>query len=198
MDLTVRYELLLAQLLPRGPAWDNENNALLKGLAPSLSVVHKRSDDLMREIDPRRTSELIDRYEAITGLPDSCAPPGVQTLTQRQQRLDAKISVIGGINVAFYLAQLEALGYPDATITTFNNANFRCNSPCTAALYSDVWRYYWQVFIPTVIRITSMTCTSSCTSALRFWGDTVAECVIEKLTPSHTVVIFRYPNAPAE
>ncbi|EFX9991264.1 phage tail protein, partial [Shigella flexneri] len=28
----------------------------------------------------------------------------------------------------------------------------------------------------------------------RTWGDTVAECVINKLCPSHTVVLFSYPD----
>ncbi|KJT31822.1 phage pro-head protease [Salmonella enterica subsp. enterica serovar Heidelberg str. 622737-11] len=38
------------------------------------------------------------------------------------------------------------------------------------------------------------TCTSTCDSAIRTWGDTVAECVIDKLCPSHTVVVFAYPE----
>ncbi|SQW38806.1 Uncharacterized protein conserved in bacteria (DUF2313) [Escherichia coli] len=31
-------------------------------------------------------------------------------------------------------------------------------------------------------------------SALRIWGDTVVECVLNKLCPSHTYVIFKYPE----
>ncbi len=27
-----------------------------------------------------------------------------------------------------------------------------------------------------------------------FWGDTVVECVLNKLCPSHTYVIFKYPE----
>ncbi len=33
-----------------------------------------------------------------------------------------------------------------------------------------------------------------CDSALRIWGDTVVECVLNKLCPSHTYVIFKYPE----
>lgn len=51
------------------------DNPLLNGLAPSLAAVHQRGDDLMREIDPAQTVELIGRYETLCGLPDSCAPP---------------------------------------------------------------------------------------------------------------------------
>ncbi|MCZ0823720.1 YmfQ family protein [Dickeya solani] len=191
MGLTDQYEHLLATLLPRGPAWDNDDPLLL-GLAPSLAVAHQRADDLMRETDPRTATELIDRYESITGLPDSCAPAGIQTLAQRRQRLDAKINLAGGINEAFYLAQLSALGYPDATITRYQKSQFTCNSRCTDSLYSNEWRYYWLVNIPVSAQVIPMTCIDTCISPLNHWGDTVAECVLTKLAPSHTYVIFRY------
>ncbi|MGG6621249.1 UNVERIFIED_CONTAM: DUF2313 domain-containing protein, partial [Salmonella enterica subsp. enterica serovar Weltevreden] len=86
MALQDEYTQLLYHLLPEGPAWDGEN-PLIEGLAPSLNRIHQRADELMDEIDPATTTELIDRYEQLYGLPDSCAPEGVQTLQQRQQRL---------------------------------------------------------------------------------------------------------------
>lgn len=64
----------------------------------------------MRELDPRTTTELINRWERLCGLPDECIPAGTQTLRQRQQRLDAKVNLAGGINEDFYLAQLAATG----------------------------------------------------------------------------------------
>ncbi|EPE7833295.1 putative phage tail protein, partial [Yersinia enterocolitica] len=158
------------------------------------SRAHQHGDSLMLEVDPRTTTELIDRYEQITGLPDSCAPPGVQTLAQRQQRLDAKINVPGGINKGFYLVQLAALGYPDATITQFESDVFRCTATCIDSLYAEEWRYWWQVNMPNVTQITDMTCASVYTDSLRTWGDTTAECVINKLCPSHTYVTFLYPE----
>ncbi len=193
MGLTDHYEHLLATLLPRGPAWDDDNPLLL-GLAQSLASAHQRADDLMREIDPRTVTELINRYETITGLPDSCAPPGVQTLAQRRQRLDAKINLAGGINEAFYLAQLRALGYEDATISRYNKSVFRCTSTCLGGAFSDAWKFYWQVNFAQPTKIKNMTCAGNCTDSIRTWGDTVAECVMNKLAPSHTYVIFKYPS----
>lgn len=193
MDLTAQYCQMLGALLPRGPAWDADD-PLLTGMAPSLSALHERGDALMKEIDPRSVTELIDRYESISRLPDSCAPAGVQTLQQRRQRLDAKLNLPGGINEAFYLGQLEALGYTGVTITRYNKSQFTCQSSCTDSLYSDDWRYYWQVNMPASTQITPMTAISDCTDSLRAWGDTIAECVLEKLAPSHTYVIFRYPE----
>ncbi|EHR1670764.1 DUF2313 domain-containing protein [Salmonella enterica] len=188
MALQDEYTQLLYHLLPEGPAWDGEN-PLIEGLAPSLNRVHQRADELMAEIDPDRTTELIDRYEQLYGLPDSCAPEGVQTLQQRQQRLDAKANVSGGINERFYREQLDALGYTAATIEQFQNLD---STPDPE--WGKFWRYYWRVNIPADANISWQTCTSTCDSAIRTWGDTVAECVIDKLCPSHTVVVFAYPE----
>ncbi|EPC6177431.1 TPA: putative phage tail protein [Serratia marcescens] len=188
MSLEDDYTRLLYHLLPPGPAWEGDN-PLLNGLAPSLAAVHQRGDDLMREIDPAQTVELIGRYETLCGLPDSCAPPGVQTLRQRQQRLDAKINIPGGINERFYRQQLDALGYHTATIEQFQNLD---STPDPE--WGDKWRYYWRVNIPSDATVAWQTCTSACNSAIRTWGDTVVECVIDKLSPSHTVVVFAYPE----
>lgn len=187
------YRQLLENLLPRGPAW-SENDPLLAGIAPSLAAVEHRAHDLVRETDPRQTVELIDRWEACCGLPDSCSVPGTKTLAQRQQRLDAKINVAGGITEDFYLSVLAALGYPDATITTYEGNNFLCTSPCTNSLYSDEWNFVWQVNFTEETKVSEMTCLSLCTESLRTWGDTTAECVINKLCPSHTLVLFSYPQ----
>ncbi|OSK25413.1 bacteriophage V tail protein [Escherichia coli M056] len=182
------YLNLLYRLLPPGPAWEGDN-PVLAGLAPSLSRVHQRAGELMAEIDPANTTELINRYEKIYGLPDSCAPPGVQTLQQRRQRLNAKANLVGGINEQFYRDQLDALGYPSVTIDQFQNLD---SSP--EPEWGAYWRYYWRVNIPADAGITWQTCTSACDSAIRVWGDTVAECVINKLAPSHTVIVFAYPE----
>jgi len=187
--LNDQYTQLLYKLLPRGPAW-SDDDPLLNGLAPSLAAVHTRADDLMTEIDPSQTVELIDRYETLCGLPDSCAPDGVQTIQQRQRRLDAKINIAGGINESFYRAQLDALGYPTVTIEQFQNLD---ESPDPE--WGEYYRYYWRVNIPSDATYEWQTCSSECDSAIRTWGDTVAECVIDKLCPSHTVVVFAYPDA---
>ena len=194
MDVTNDdYTRLLSALLPPGPAWSASDPAIA-GAAPSLTRVHQRADALMRELDPRTTTELINRWERLCGLPDECIPAGTQTLRQRQQRLDAKVNLAGGINEDFYLAQLAALGRPDATITRYDKSTFTCSSACTDAVNAPEWRYYWQVNMPAATNTTWMTCGDPCDSALRIWGDTVVECVLNKLCPSHTYVIFKYPE----
>lgn len=191
-QLETDYFQMLENLLPRGPAWSGSDK-LMEGLAPAFAAVHQRANDLLQEGDPRQTVELLDRWEACCGLPDTCSVPGTETIAQRQQRLNAKVNSVGGITEGFYLQVLSDIGYPDATITTFTGEGFESISPCTNGIYSDDWNFYWQVNFTESAKVSRMTCKSRCNEALRTWGDTVAECVIDKLCPSHTIVLFSYP-----
>jgi len=178
-QLNADYFQQLEKLLPRGPAWSSHDK-LLAGLAPAFAAVHQRANDLIRESDPRQTVELIDRWEACCGLPDSCSIPGTETISQRQQRLNAKISATGGITEDFYLQVLSDLGYPGATITTYPGVEGK--------------EFDWQVNFTETTAVSVMTCKSRCNEPIRTWGDTIAECVITKLCPSHTIVLFSYPE----
>lgn len=187
------YTQMLQKLLPRGPAW-SDADPLLAGLAPAFAAVHQRANDLIQESDPLTTTELLDRWEACCGLPDSCSVPGTETTAQRQQRLNTKVNAQGGITAAFYIGILNDLGYPDATITTVTKHAFLSTSTCTASLADTGKNFYWQVNFSEATAVTEMTCLGSCTDSLRVWGGTMAECVIEKLCASHTIVLFSYPS----
>lgn len=192
-NLTIfdEYSYLLHKLLPRGPAW-SDADPLLLGIAEELARVHRRSDDLIKELNPGTTTELIDRYEKLTGLPDECVIDGAQTLTQRQQRLDAKINIVGGINKAFYEAQIRALGY-DGTLSIQQYQNVTQNPEQLG--FGELWNFYWEVTLYEDAMIDYFTTQSDCTEALRTWGNNIIECVIDKLKPSHTVVLYSYKGA---
>ncbi|BGI51964.1 MAG: YmfQ family protein [Candidatus Hamiltonella defensa (Ceratovacuna japonica)] len=187
-NLDEDYTRLLQSLLPPGPAWAGDT-PLLAGLAPSLARVHQRADDLMREINPAQSMELTDRYDTLCGLPDPCLDPRPQTREERQQILDAKVNTVGGMHEGFFLEQLRLLGYPTATLEQCQHLD---RSPDPA--WGDRWRYYWRVHIPAEAKIRTMTALSACDSPLRHWGERAVECVIERLCPSHTQVLFAYPK----
>jgi uncharacterized protein YmfQ (DUF2313 family) len=178
-ELTTDYFQMLEKLLPRGPAW-SDADPLLSALAPAFAAVHQRANDLIHETNPASTTELLDRWEGCLGLPDSCSLPGTETVQQRQARCSAKFGLTGAITEQFYLNVLDELGYPGATITTFDD---------------EERAFTWQVNMPTDTKITEMTCLGNCTDALRVWGDTIAECVLDKLCASHTILLFSYPGS---
>ncbi|EFH6222282.1 hypothetical protein GAI60_04395 [Escherichia coli] len=63
-----------------------------------------------------------------------------------------------------------------------------------SAISAGVALYCFACDMPAATNTTWMTCGDPCDSALRIWGDTVVECVLNKLCPSHTYVIFKYPE----
>lgn len=186
------YAVQLRQLLPYGPAWDGDH-PLLQGGAAQLARIDAQAEALStEETNPLSTTWLLPRYEKLCGLPDSCTLGGSQTIADRQGSLDAKMNAVGGINEAFYLRQLAALGYPDATITRYHNKIFTAGSRAGEALNSHEWRYVWEVNLPAVGKVRHFAPGSAAGDALRTWGDAEVQCVISKLAPSHTHVTFRY------
>lgn len=192
MGLTAAdYADQLQKLLPYGPAWDGEHPLLTAGAA-ELARTAERADALAQEeIDPRRTTVLLTRYEEICGLPDECEVPGTATITERQRRLDAKINSLGGINAEYYLQLLASLGYPDATISNYHGAVFCAGSRVGSPLYGPEWRHVWQVNLPRM-NVDYMRAGSVAGSSLCVWGDAVMQCILGKKAPSHTILNFVY------
>jgi len=68
------YRLLLQSLLPRGRAWSRDENSiltqLLNGFGEELARIDTRSEDLINEIFPRTSTELLTEHETDYGIPD--------------------------------------------------------------------------------------------------------------------------------
>lgn len=183
----------LTRLLPTGALWDLELGSnfeqALEPLAGELARVHVRMDDLLREADPRTTSELLSEWEKAAGLPDDCEEPG-QTIQERRNRLVEHLTAVGGQSPAFFIELAARLGFE---ITIAEYRPFTCTSKCNAALNTRAlgWHFTFRVNAPeTTIR--NMTCRSRCNEPIRDWGNDVLECVIRRRKPGHTHVIFSY------
>lgn len=101
-------------LLPSGPAWTRAPDAvlttLLDALAQEFARVDVRADELIAELDPRTTTELLEDWERAFGLPAPCMPAS-QTLADRRAALWAKMTAIGGQSRAYYFEQMRKLGF---------------------------------------------------------------------------------------
>ncbi|MFC3674651.1 YmfQ family protein [Ferrovibrio xuzhouensis] len=191
---TADYRSLLLSLLPLGPLWPRDLGsrlaAFLEGIAGEFARIHGRVMDLVEEGDPRTAYEMLARWERVCGLPDECTVPGGETIAERQLRVTQKWTSRGGQSRAYFIGIADQLGYPGAVITEFRP--FTCNSNCDDSLDPDPWRFVWRMDIAQATRIVDMTCESACDEAIRVWGDTTLECVIDKLKPAHTKVLFSY------
>lgn len=188
------YLAQLQALLPQGPAWPRDAEAeltkLLHAWADELARVDGRAADLVEEADPRTTAELLADWERVAGLPDACvaALAGTQTTAQRRAVLVGKLTTIGGQSAAYYIALAASLGYA-ITVTEFELHDVEDN--VEHPLYGTPWQFAWQVNAAED-NIGLLAVTDTVEDPLAWWGNELLECVIRRLKPAHTHVLFAY------
>jgi len=188
------YLRQLQALLPPGPAWPKDDDATLTqlfgALASELARVDGRAWRLLEEADPRTTAELFLDWERVAGLPDACAIAygGEQTVAQRRAALVGRLTTLGGQSPSYFIGLAAALGYA-ITITEFraHTVSDDVNHP----LYDIAWNFAWQVN-SALNTVTVLTVVSPVSDPLAFWGNTLLECVLKRLKPAHTEVLFNY------
>ena len=100
------YVQQLAQLLPAGPAFDQELTPdlaqLLASLAPELARIDGNGEALLLEMNPATATVLLPHWEGYLGLPDVCTVPGSQTLAERRQAVIDKLTATGAPQLSYY------------------------------------------------------------------------------------------------
>lgn len=172
------YGQQLSQLLPPGAAWTQDPEShlqrLLLALGESLARAHQRNDDLFRETDPQQAAELLDRWEAALGLPDTCSVQGSQTVVERVQLVVAKLISAGGQSRPYFTALAIALGYPAVTITEYQ-ARRHGRARMGDRYGGEDWEEAWQLNLPE-----------------QQPGDTRLECIVSRDKPAGSIVLFNY------
>lgn len=136
----------LQQLMPHGALWNRdagtELTELLRALSYSFLQVGRRALDLLREIDPNQTLELLPDWETAFEIPGSCGTLA-DTIAGRQADLVAKIRGNDDPAEALFLAVAVAIGYDDATIKTYDP--FVAGSPAGAPLCDPDWQFRFEM-----------------------------------------------------
>lgn len=181
-------------LLPRGPAWPRDDDAVLTQVAQAIADGtyghHQATLNLSEvEADPNYTNELLPDFELDYGLPDPCTPLN-PTLGQRRSALLAKMRAKGGQSAAYFIAVAEQLGY---TITIERFYPFRVNQGAIGdPLYGQGWIFAWRVHAPTTTVSNFQVNLSVVGEPLRAWGNAELECVLRRIAPGETIVQFAY------
>ncbi len=187
-----RYREQLQALLPPGRAWPREPAAvltqLLDALAQEFARVDTRALSLLDEADPRTTTELIEDWERMLGLPDYCTALA-GTIAGRRGAVTAKLTASGYQTPAYYTGAAAALGYQIGIeeFMPYESGHLVNGVEVTPAQ----WPYVWRVHAPDTT-VTEFTCNSPCTEPLRSWGNDQLECLIKRLKPAHTHTLFAY------
>jgi uncharacterized protein YmfQ (DUF2313 family) len=136
-------------LLPNGPAWSKGPKSVLykvlSALGDGFLVMHRRVGDLLREMAPISTVELLPDWERVLGLPDDCAP-GPVTVNERRGAVLQRLRAMGGQSRAYFVEAARALGF-DILIEEFRPFQIgtgRAGDPVDGL----PWRFAWRVFAP--------------------------------------------------
>lgn len=125
------YHQMLMDLLPRGRAWprDGEDADLMAGWAAEFARVEQRGWDLLDEVDPRTTKELMPDWEHFFEL------PGTASEDQRRKELIAEWLAGGSLSRDNLEDLLKVLGIK---ASVYYWRPFRCGvSACGDYLATD-------------------------------------------------------------
>lgn len=186
------YQQQALDLLPPGPAWNRELDGTipkaLHGFAEVLNRIHNRALDLIGEVDPRTTNELLGFYELVAGLPDPCIDFPI-TLSDRQNALTTKLTRLGQQDRQYFIDLAATIGF---SISIVEFAPLKTGFRAGDRVYGESWRWVWQVNAPEVTITFTFRAGSRAGSRLRDWGNGPLECLINRLKPAHTHVLFEY------
>lgn len=146
MTTPEKYLTALQGLLPPGPAWTREDDAeltaLLLAIAEEAARVEQRALGLLEEVDPRTTTELVDDWMRVMGLPGPCDTP--TTLQQKRDMLHAHLLGFGDPHKRFYIEYIEALGLINVTLLN-RHEPFVPGSAAGSPLSNDPWQFTFRI-----------------------------------------------------
>lgn len=201
---------LLYTLLPTGYAWNNDPDSdlykLVNGIIIELCRVDDRLEDLLREIDPFQTLELLEDWETMLDLVDTCLDDENLSIDDRRSRIVQQLNALGGasadyfeelllnsgfvVEVTPYFAPFKA-GSRAGDRLTNGQSYFRAGSRAGDRLYNTGWTFWWEVHSDDNI-VTYFVAGSRAGERLANYGNERIECIVEKLKPAHTNVLFTY------
>ncbi len=176
VDVTHRsFDPIVAELLPRGRAWDREDlvlQKLVRAEATELSRVDRSGNNLLAELDPRTTFDCITDWELSYGLPECAAP---DTLEARRAAVLAKLLAQAGHgqDIGYWTDLLMKLGYYLHWHAKGKLA-MTCTDGCMGEITDEAWQFVWQVAVDSGL------------------DDALLECLVAHNAQIETVPIVHY------
>lgn len=186
-------------LLPTGWAWprsdDTESvlSVLLNVFAQGLADLELLAEQCFQEIDPRTANECIDDFERVLGRDPCISDFDTLSLSKRQQIAHMRWTARGGASIAYFvhLADLYGIQIEVSEFTT-SQADWLCADD---ELIEDPCQYLWEVTIPSLLDDEEFYADDS-VAGDRLWDFEVSdiECILNRVKPAHTQIIFRYKD----
>lgn len=140
-------------------------------------------------LSPFRYPQWREDWERVYGLPDACARPE-RLLQEEIQLLALAFTERGGISRE-WLKHYAALGGYTVDMTEYRPFRADC-SRAGDPLTNDAWVHAFRVHAPGEPVREFRAGQSRSGDALRVWGDSILECIINKYKPAHSAALFTY------
>ena len=191
------YLRQLQALLPWGAAWSREPSSVLTGLlagfAEEFARLDQRADQLLAELDPRTTYEMIDDWERLLGLPDPCTAAATG-LAERRLACWRKLAYQAGQTPAFYRELAATIGF-QIEIHEFDPDVDEYDATLTPLITNGRWRYVWRVHVTNGAEVDYFRAGDPAgTRLVEGDGELDIECILQAAKPAHTRLIFTYPE----
>lgn len=195
-ELVLEYARAGRALFPRGLAWSDAIGSnlrnLLDGEGRAWARIDGRIADLQAEADPATTTELVEDWERLLGLPDPC-PIISTTLQLRRAAILAKLTSDRGLSVGAFIDLAESLGWLAVDITIIEEKAFRTGVSTTGeVLQGEDWAHVWRVVAPVVNPIFAAAGLSAAGDALVAYDNDVLDCFIQNSKPAHTLALVEF------
>lgn len=206
-----KYKEHIKRLLPTGFAWDQVRlHPLWEGIAGEFCRIGDRAKDLLREIDPNQTSELLEDWKATVGIPDECTPDDI-TLQETRDQIVQKLATEGSLSAKFFEDLALFYGF-EITVTNWvpfqvgksrvgdrlSNTTpprdiFRVeNNRVGDQLRTFGWVHYFNAELPLTANDPFRVETNRVEDRLVVYGNELLQCTIKKLKPAHSGVTFTF------
>lgn len=201
MSATEELGAILHRLAPPGHAWPKAitgtARALLEGIAGTPAEVERRAAQLLVEIDPRSTIELLPDFERLLGLPSACAAGELQTVVERRAAVVSKLTALRGSAPADLIALAAEL---DLEIEVVEYRPFAAGIGYAGApLSNGPWLYTVTFRAPFATGQFFRAGSSGAGDALFQFTDATLECELGEAVPAHVFPRFDYDlEAPSE
>ncbi len=117
--------------------------------------------------------------------------PSFWSAGQLQAALVSKLVQVGGQSRAYFIAVARAMGFAIAITEGWKEVD-TVISPVNNPLANSGWIYVWTITTPVGDTKTTLTVNGRVSDPLAAWGNTLLECVMRRIKPAHTTLLFSY------
>ena len=165
-------------------------DAIYSGFARSMAEGEEAAERLVNEIDPRAANYLLHDFERVLGAAPCGRDFNVSTTAQRQRRAHQRWTATGGQSIPYFIEIARNLGV-DIRIEEFwpSIAN---DMVAGDYLVPEGDQFIWRVHLKLVDPVFFIAGNAEAFERLYDFSINDVECVLRRLKPAHTTLVFYY------